>query len=89
MSNIDYELIDPDMVELVKTLNQLPEPIAIWGCFAHYGARMEIDLWCRDVRAVNKLKGAFEGQIRPFSIRVSLRHSRFFIEGTDEEKRYK
>ncbi|MDH5770276.1 MAG: hypothetical protein OEZ25_03200 [Candidatus Bathyarchaeota archaeon] len=91
LSNVDCDLIDPDIVELVKTLNQLPHFVTIWSCFGHYGTHTEIDLWCRDAKAVAKLKGAFddfkENQVHHSLYGYPLHYSRFFIEGTDEEKR--
>jgi len=91
LSNIDYDLIDPDVVGLVKTLNRLPDFVTIWSCFGHYGTHTEIDFWCRDAKAVSKLKGVFDyfkgNQVHHSLYEYPLYYSRFFVEGTDEEKR--
>jgi len=91
LANIDYDFIDPDVIELVKALNEKAGLVTFWSCFGHHGNRLEVDLWCQDKKAVSSLKSAFDKFAKEKS-HSSLNeypfyYSRFFIEGSDEEKK--
>jgi len=91
LENIDYDLIDPDILELIKALNEKTSLVTFWSCFGHYGNRAEVDLWCQNKEAVSSLKNIlnkFGKEKLNFSLdEYPSYYSRFFIEGTDEEKR--
>jgi len=91
LGNTNYDFVDPDVVELVKALNEKASLVTFWSCFGHYGNRLEVDLWCRDKKAGSSLKNIFD-KFAMEKLHFSLDeypsyYSRFFIEGSDEEKR--
>jgi len=91
MENIDYDLIDPDILELIKALDEKPSLVTFWSCFGHHGNRAEVDLWCQNKETVSLLKNIFN-ELGKEKLSFLLNeypyyYSRFFIEGTDEEKR--
>lgn len=91
LDNVDYDLIDPDISELVSALNEKPGLVTFWSCFGHHGNRLEVDLWCWNREAVSSLKNIFDKFAKEklhFSLsRYPRSYSRFFIEDPDEEKR--
>jgi len=60
LENIDYDLIDPNILELIKALNEKTSLVTFWSCFGHHGNRAEVDLWCQDKEAVSSLKSILE-----------------------------
>jgi len=91
LRNIDYDFVDPNVIELVKALNERAGLVTFWSCFGHHGNRLEVDLWCRDREVISSLRNSFDKfakeKLRFFLNEYPFYYSRFFIEGSDEEKK--